>query len=169
MKNFLDDFMLDSDLAELLYKNYASELPIIDYHCHISPKDIAEDKVYENITQLWLSGDHYKWRAMRSCGISERLITGDADDYEKFEAFCSAMPSIIGNPVYVWSHLELKRYFGYEGVLSPDTCREVWEMTKAKLADMSVRKLIAMSNVKLICTTDDPCDSLEYHVKIRED
>ena len=122
MKEFMDEnFLLDSDIAQLLYHNYASQMPIIDYHCHVSPKEIAEDKRYENITQLWLYGDHYKWRAMRACGIAERLITGDASDYDKFRAYASALPNLIGNPLYHWTHLELQRYFGYDGVLSPDT------------------------------------------------
>ena len=172
MKPFMDDdFLLDSDVAKLLYHHYAAEMPIIDYHCHVSPKDIAEDRKYQNITEVWLGGDHYKWRAMRSCGIPERLITGDATDYEKFEAYASALPSLIGNPLYHWSHLELQRYFDYDGVLGPDTCEEVWNLTKEKLAsdDMSVREIIKKSNVKLLCTTDDPADSLEYHLALSQD
>ena len=171
MKEFLgDDFLLDSDLAQVLYHNYAETMPIIDYHCHVSASEILEDKHYENITELWLSGDHYKWRAMRSCGINERLITGNASDYEKFEAYCSAIPQLIGNPLYHWSHMELKKYFGYEGVISPETCREIWDLTSEKLAqsDMGVRGLIKRSNVALLCTTDDPADSLEYHIKLRD-
>ncbi len=172
MKYFMDEnFLLENDVAEVLYHNYAAEMPIIDYHCHVSPKEIAEDKKYRNITEIWLGADHYKWRAMRSCGISERLITGDASDYEKFEAFASALPSLIGNPLYHWSHLELKRYFGYDGVLSPATCEEVWNLANERLAsdDMSVRSIIKRSNVKLLCTTDDPTDSLEYHVALAQD
>lgn len=173
MNNFMDeDFLLDTDTAQMLYHTYASQLPIIDYHCHIDAGEIASDKRYENITQLWLGADHYKWRAMRSCGISERLITGSASDYDKFEAFCSAMPSLIGNPLYHWSHLELKRYFGYEGVLSPETCEEVWELTGEKLTsdpEMSARGIMKKSNVRLICTTNDPCETLENHIAIKED
>ena len=172
MKDFLDDnFLLENDVAELLYHNYAKLMPIIDYHCHIPPAEIADDKRYENITQLWLYADHYKWRAMRSCGFPERVITGNATDYEKFEAYCATVPSLIGNPLYHWSHLELKRYFGYDGVISPETCREIWDLTCAKLAepDMSARTLIKNSNVALLCTTDDPADSLEHHVRIAED
>ena len=172
MNKFMDDdFLLDSDVAQMLYHTYAANLPIIDYHCHIDAADIASDKRYKNITELWLGADHYKWRAMRSCGISERLITGDASDYDKFEAYCSAMPSLIGNPLYHWSHLELRRYFGFEGVLSPDTCEQVWNLTKGKLAepDMSARGIMKMSNVKLICTTNDPTENLESHIAIRED
>jgi glucuronate isomerase len=171
MKNFMDhDFLLDTELAQLLYHNYAAVMPIIDYHCHMSPKDIAEDKKFENITQVWLAADHYKWRAMRSCGVSERLITGDADDFAKFEAFVGCMPSLIGHPVYHWSHLELKRYFGYEGVICPENCEEIWEVTKKALeGGLSTRKIIENSNVKLLCTTDDPADSLEYHIALRDD
>ncbi len=172
MKEFLsDDFLLENDVAEVLYHNYAENMPIIDYHCHVSAAEIYEDKKYENITELWLGGDHYKWRAMRSCGLNERVITGDASDYEKFEAFCAAIPQLIGNPLYHWSHLELKRYFGYDGIISPATCKEIWDLTKEKLArpDMGARGIIERSNVALICTTDDPADSLEYHIKLRED
>lgn len=171
MKNFMDDdFLLDTDLSELLYHNYASAMPIIDYHCHMSPRDIAEDKKFENITQVWLYGDHYKWHAMRSCGISERLITGDSSDYQKFEAFVDAMPSLIGNPLYHWSHLELKRYFGYDGIICPENCEEIWNVTKEVLENgLSTRKIIEESNVKLLCTTDDPADSLEYHIALRDD
>ena len=172
MKPFMDNnFLLDSEPARILYHHYAAEMPIIDYHCHVNPKEIAENKKYKNITEIWLGADHYKWRAMRSCGLPERVITGDADDYEKFEAFATALPSLIGNPLYHWSHLELKRYFGYEGVLSPETCEEVWNLANEKLAsdDMSVREIIKKSNVKLLCTTDDPIDTLEYHKMIAED
>jgi glucuronate isomerase len=172
MKPFMDkDFLLDNDVAKMLYHHYAAEMPIIDYHCHVNPKDIAENKKYKNITEVWLGGDHYKWRAMRSCGLPERVITGDATDYEKFEAFATAMPSLIGNPLYHWSHLELKRYFGYEGILSPETCEEVWNICNEKLASdgMTVREIIKKSNVVLLCTTDDPADSLEYHIAIRDD
>ncbi len=165
------NFMLSTDTAKTLYHTYAAELPIIDYHCHVSPREIAEDKCYNNITELWLGGDHYKWRALRSCGIPEECITGSASDYEKFAAYASVMPMLIGNPLYHWSHLELKRYFGYEGVLSADTCDEVWELCNDKLQDpkMSVRSIIKNSRVEVICTTDDPCDTLEYHTKLAAD
>lgn len=170
MKKFMtEDFLLDTEIAKTLYHYYAAEMPIIDYHCHVNPKEIAEDKKYKNITEIWLGADHYKWRAMRSCGLPERVITGDASDYEKFEAFATALPSLIGNPLYHWSHLELKRYFGYDGVLSPETCEEVWNLCNEKLQDMSVRSIIKQSNVKLLCTTDDPIDSLEYHKIIKAD
>ncbi len=172
MKPFMDDdFLLDGDVAKLLYHHYAEQMPIIDYHCHVSPKEIAENRKYENITQIWLGGDHYKWRAMRCFGLPERVITGDASDYEKFAAYASVLPAMIGNPLYHWSHLELKRYFGYDGILSPDTCEEVWQLANEKLAsdDMCVREIMKSSNVKLICTTDDPADSLEYHIALTQD
>ena len=169
---FIDeDFLLDSEIAKALYHNYAEKLPIIDYHCHIEAGEIASDKRYDNITQVWLGGDHYKWRAMRSCGIPEEMITGGASDYDKFKAYCSVMPSLIGNPLYHWSHLELKRYFGFDGVLSPDTCDEVWKLSSERLAspDMSVRGIMKQSGVSLICTTNDPCETLEHHIAIKED
>lgn len=172
MKKFLgQDFLLKNGTAKLLYENYAAKLPIIDYHCHVSPKEIAEDKQYSNITELWLGGDHYKWRAIRSCGVSEKYITGDASDYEKFKAYATIMPKLIGNPLYHWSHLELSRYFGYDGVLNASTCDEVWELCNKKLAmpEMSVKNIIKASGVELLCTTDDPVDSLEYHAQIASD
>ena len=166
-----DDFLLSNDTAKVLYHNYAKDMPIIDYHCHISPQEIAEDRKFENITQVWLGGDHYKWRQMRSNGIEEKYITGDASDYEKFLAWAATLQKAIGNPLYHWSHLELKRYFGYEGTLSPATAKEVWDICNAKLAaaDFSARNLIKMSNVSILCTTDDPIDSLSWHKMIAED
>jgi len=172
MKQFLcENFLLKTETARALYHNYAEKLPIIDYHCHVNPREIAEDKKYANITEIWLGGDHYKWRAIRSAGIDEKYITGDASDYEKFRAFASIMPKLIGNPLYHWSHLELKRYFGYEGHLSLETCDEVWKLTSEKLADdsMSVKNIIKNSGVEVICTTDDPADTLEYHDQIAAD
>lgn len=172
MKTFMGkNFLLKTDTAKQLYHEIAEKLPIIDYHCHVSPREIAENKQYRNITELWLGGDHYKWRAMRSCGIPEKYITGDASDYEKFRSFACAMPRLIGNPMYHWSHLELKRYFGYDGILNADTCDEVWELCNEILQspDMSVRRIIEKSGVEVICTTDDPCDTLEWHEMIAED
>ena len=172
MKRFMDeDFLLSGETAKILYNNFAKDLPIIDYHCHVSPKEIAENKRYANITELWLGGDHYKWRAIRSFGVDEKYITGDASDYEKFRAYATVMPKLIGNPLYHWSHLELKRYFGYEGALSINTCDEVWELCNEILAkpEMSVRGIIEKSGVESLCTTDDPADSLEWHKKIAED
>ncbi|MBQ4042832.1 MAG: glucuronate isomerase, partial [Clostridia bacterium] len=172
MKKFLDsNFLLKTEVARELFHTYAEKLPIIDYHCHINPKDIAEDKQYANITELWLGGDHYKWRAIRSAGVPEKYITGDASDYEKFKAYASVMPSLIGNPLYHWTHLELQRYFGCDLILSEKTCDEIWALTSEMLSrpEMSVRNLIRRSNVDLLCTTDDPADSLEWHKKLAED
>jgi len=170
-KFLTDDFLLSTPAAKMLYKDYASNMPIIDYHCHVSPKEIYEDKHFENITELWLSGDHYKWRLMRSNGVDERYITGDASDYEKFCKFAQVLPKAIGNPMYHWCHLELKNYFGYDGVLCPETADEVWEHCKNKLlgGNMSVRSIIKKSNVVFVGTTDDPIDSLEYHRLIADD
>ena len=172
MKKFMDkDFLLTSDVAKKLYHEYAAVMPIIDYHCHINPQEIWEDRKFENITQVWLGGDHYKWRQMRSNGVDERFITGDATDREKFQKWAETLERLIGNPLYHWSHLELKTYFGYEGYLNGETAEEVWNLCNEKLAqdDMTVRNIIRRSNVKLICTTDDPIDTLEYHKKIAAD
>ena len=170
MKRFMDrNFLLENETSKKLYHNYAEAMPIIDYHCHINPEEIAADKRFENITQVWLYGDHYKWRAMRSCGVPERYITGDSSDYEKFEKWAETMPRLIGNPLYHWTHLELKRYFGYDGILNKETAKQVWSLCNKKLAHMSVRDIINRSNVRIICTTDDPADSLVYHKQIAED
>ena len=146
-------------------------MPILDYHCHILPQEIAEDRQFENITQVWLGGDHYKWRFMRSCGVDEYYITGGASDKEKFDKWAECLGKAIGNPLYHWSHLELQRYFDYYGTLSAKTADEVWEICNKKLRDpsMTVRNIIRKSNVTLICTTDDPIDSLEWHEKIKAD
>ena len=172
MKKFMDeDFLLTTETAKNLYHNYAEKLPIIDYHCHLSPQEIYEDVRYENITQVWLGADHYKWRQMRSNGVEEKYITGDASDREKFQKWAETLEKAIGNPLYHWSHLELKKYFGYEGHLCGDTAQEVWDLTSEKLKqeNMSARGLILQLNVDTICTTDDPIDSLEWHRKIKED
>lgn len=170
MKTFLDqDFLLNSQTAIYLYHNYASKLPVIDYHCHINPKDIALDSKFENITKVWLGGDHYKWRLMRSCGVEEYFITGEAPDKDKFFKWAETLSKAIGNPLYHWSHLELQRYFDYRGVLNKNTAEEVWNLCNQKLASMSVRNIIKKSNVTHICTTDDPVDSLEWHKQIAED
>ena len=172
MKAFMDkDFLLETETAKKLFHDYAEKTPVLDYHCHINPREIAEDRRFENITQVWLGGDHYKWRFMRSCGVDEKYITGDASDYEKFCKWAECLGKAIGNPLFHWSHLELQRYFGYTGVLSSKTADEVWKLCNEKLAQpsMSVRNLIKQSNVTLICTTDDPVDSLEWHKKLAED
>ena len=165
------DFLLNTKTAKKLYFEAAADMPIIDYHCHVSPKEIYEDKRFKNITEVWLGGDHYKWRIMRSNGVDERYITGDASDYEKFLKFAEALPKAIGNPMYHWCHLELKNYFGFNGILNPQTADEVWALAEKKLAEenMSARGIIEKSNVAFIGTTDDPIDSLEYHKLIAED
>jgi glucuronate isomerase len=171
MKQFLDrDFLLSTDTAKKLFHEYADQLPIIDYHCHINPQEIAQDRRFDNITQVWLGGDHYKWRLMRTCGIDEYYITGNAPDREKFEKWAETLSKAIGNPLYHWSHLELQRYFGYYGALSPKTSEEVWKLCNEKLADpsMSARNIIKMSKVTHICTTDDPIDTLEWHKQIAD-
>lgn len=172
MEQFMGkNFMLTNETARKLYFSYAADTPVLDYHCHINPQEIYEDRRFENITQVWLGGDHYKWRFMRSCGVNERYITGDASDEEKFCKWAECLGRAIGNPLFHWSHLELQKYFGYHGVLNKNTAKEVWELCNQKLADpsLSVRSLIRQSHVTLICTTDDPVDSLEWHKKLAED
>lgn len=172
MKKFMGkNFLLSTPTAKELFHDYAEQMPIIDYHCHINPREIAEDRKFDNITQVWLGGDHYKWRQMRSNGIDEKYITGDATDREKFQKWAETLEKAIGNPLYHWSHLELQRYFGYTGVLNGETAEEVWNLCNAKLAEdsMSVRNIIRQSNVKVICTTDDPIDDLVWHKKIAAD
>lgn len=172
MKPFLDkDFLLSTPTANKLYHDYAETMPILDYHCHINPQEIAENKKFNNITEVWLGGDHYKWRQMRSNGVDEKYITGDADPREKFQKWAETLEKAIGNPLYHWSHLELRRFFGYEGVLNGDTAEEVWNLCNEKLQtpEMSVRGLIKMSNVTLLCTTDDPVDDLHWHQVIKAD
>lgn len=171
MNKFMDEnFLLNSELAAELYHKYAKQQPIFDYHCHLSPQEIAEDKKYENITQLWLGGDHYKWRLMRQNGIDESYITGDACDHDKFIAWAKALENAVANPLYHWSHLELKRYFGYDVELNSKTADEVWKLCNEKLqsSDFSARKLISKSNVYCIGTTDDPSNSLIWHESIRK-
>ena len=166
-----DDFILTNETAKRLYHDYAEKMPIIDYHCHINPKEIYENKKFKNITEIWLGGDHYKWRLIRSNGTPENEITGDADDYTKFLRFAEMLPRAIGNPMYHWNHLELKRYFDYDGILSAKTAEEVWNLCNEKLQsdDMSACSIIKKSNVKMIGTTDDPIDTLEWHKKIKEE
>ncbi len=173
MKQFMDqDFLLSNDTAKVLYHDYASKMPILDYHCHINPQEIYEDRKFDNITQVWLGGDHYKWRVMRSNGVEEFYITGGASDREKFQKFAEALPKCIGNPMYHWCHLELQRYFGYHGILNGETAEEVWNLCNDKLQNdpnMTARGLIRQSNVYMVGTTDDPVDSLEWHAKIAAD
>ncbi|MCA5004013.1 glucuronate isomerase [Sphingobacterium bovistauri] len=168
MKNFLDEnFLLQSKSAQELYHNYSKSMPIIDYHNHLIPEQIANNTQFENITQVWLNGDHYKWRAMRAHGVNEKYITGDATDKEKFLKWAETVPYTMRNPLYHWTHLELQRYFGIHDLLSPETAEAIWEKTMEKLqsSDYSVRGLLKMMNVQVVCTTDDPVDSLEYHQK----
>lgn len=172
MKAFMDkDFLLSNPTAVKLYHDFAANTPVLDYHCHINPKEIAEDRKFDNITQVWLGGDHYKWRYMRSSGIDEKYITGDASDKEKFLKWAEVLGKAIGNPLYHWSHLELQRYFNFYKPLNKNTAEEAWEVCNAALAqdDMSVRNIIRRSNVTLLCTTDDPIDDLRYHKEIAED
>jgi len=169
MKPFMDEnFLLTNKTAETLYHDYAKSMPIFDYHCHLSPQEIADNKQYSNITEVWLGGDHYKWRALRSNGVDERYITGDAPDKEKFMKWAETMPQCLGNPLFHWTHLELKAYFGIDQVLSPTTAEEIWEKCNTLLAkdEFRARGLIERSNVKVICTTDDPADSLEHHIAL---
>ena len=171
MKQFMDrDFLLTNDAAKHLYHELAASLPIIDYHCHLDPREIYEDRHFDNVTQLWLGGDHYKWRLMRSFGVDERSITGEATDREKFQAWAEALSLAAGNPLYHWSHLELKNYFGFDGHLTPENAEQVWQLCNKKLSqpDFSARNLILRSKVEAICTTDDPADSLEWHQKLRQ-
>lgn len=172
-KKFIhEDFLLETRRARQLYHEHAAGMPIIDYHCHLSPQDIAEDRRWENIARVWLAGDHYKWRAMRSNGIEERFCTGDAPDREKFDAFAATMPYLLRNPMFDWSHLELARYFGIDDLLlGPGTAEEIWTRTAQRLSDpdFSARGLMRSSGVRLVCTTDDPCDSLEYHLALAGD
>ncbi len=172
MKSFLDkDFLLQTDTAKQLYHQFAKEMPIIDYHNHLLPEQIANDVNFENLTQIWLYGDHYKWRAMRSNGVNEKYCTGDATDYEKFEQWAATVPYTLRNPLYHWTHLELQRYFDVDKILSPDTAKEIYDHCSAKLKTpaYSVRNLLRKMNVKVLCTTDDPIDSLEHHKKIKVD
>lgn len=172
MKAFLDEqFLLNSPTAEKLYHEFAKDLPIIDYHCHLSPKDIYENKTFRNITEAWLYGDHYKWRAMRANGIPETHVTGDASDYDKFLAWAKTVPMTIGNPLYHWTHLELRRYFEVEDLLNEKNANIIWQKVNEKLQGegFGARDFIMKSNVETVVTTDDPIDSLQYHQKLREE
>ncbi len=172
MKKFLDEnFLLQTKTAQTLYHEHAAGMPIIDYHCHLNPRDIADDRQFENLTQIWLYGDHYKWRAMRTNGIREKEITGDVPDYKKFERWAETVPFTLRNPLYHWTHLELKTAFGIKKILGPETAKEIYDEASKKLRtkQYSVRNIMRKYNVKLVCTTDDPVDTLEYHKKIKKD
>jgi len=171
MKPFLDeDFLLQTKTARTLYHEFAKDMPIIDYHNHLPPDQILSDKVFKNITEIWLYGDHYKWRAMRTNGINEKYCTGDASDYEKFEKWAETVPYTMRNPLYHWTHLELQRYFDIKETLSPATAKKLYDISSEKInsPEFSVRNLLNKMNVKVVCTTDDPLDSLEYHQQLRE-
>ena len=172
MKDFMDvDFLLKTKTARELYQDFAMNAAIVDYHCHIDPQEIAENLQYENLAQMWLKGDHYKWRLMRANGVDEYYITGDASDEEKFRKYAESLANSPGNPLYHWSHMELSRYFDYHGVLNGRTAQEVWEHCNALIREqkLDARSIIAASNVELICTTDDPADDLQYHEMMARD
>jgi len=167
-----EDFLLQTKTAKILYHEHAKDIPIYDYHCHLPADLIAADHRFDNITQAWLYGDHYKWRAMRANGIAEKYITGNANDYEKFEKWAETVPYCFGNPLYHWTHLELKRYFGItDKLLNPSTAKQIYTSASKMLRtpEFSIRNLLRKMNVKLICTTEDPLDTLEHHKKIRAD
>ena len=165
-----DDFMLRTETAKKLYNDYAKDMPIIDYHCHLVPQMIAENKNFKNAYELFLGGDHYKWRQIRTNGVPEELITGEGDDYDKFMEFAKTMPYLIGNPLYHWTHLELKRFFGIDEILSEKTCKMIWDKVNECLQkdEFKPQSLIKNSNVKVVCTTDDPKDTLEYHKQLKD-
>ena len=172
MKPFLDEnFLLSNKTAQYLYHEYAKKMPIIDYHCHLPQQQIAEDKNFDNLTQIWLYGDHYKWRAMRTNGVNEKYITGTATDFEKFKQWSATVPYTLRNPLYHWTHLELQRYFDVHELLNADTAKKIYDECSEKLKspEYSVKNLLRKMNVKTVCTTDDPVDSLEFHKQLAED
>ena len=170
MREFMGkDFLLSNETAKHLYHDYAAKMPIIDYHCHISQKEIYEDRQFNTITEVWLGGDHYKWRQMRANGIDEKYITGDASDLEKFKAWAKTLSHLIGNPLYHWSHLELQRYFNIYEPLTEDNAEDIFNRCNEVLKTLKVRKILEDSKVNIVCTTDDPCDDLHYHQLIKED
>src|SRR3954462_8998552 len=172
MKNFLDEnFLLNTKAAQQLYHDYAREMPIIDYHCHLPPQQIAADHQFNNLTQVWLYGDHYKWRAMRSNGVDESYCTGDKPDFEKFEKWAQTAPYTLRNPLYHWTHLELQRYFGVNEVLNGESAKRIYDECSAQLQtqEYSVKNLLRKMNVKLVCTTDDPADDLQFHIQLAKE
>lgn len=171
MKTFItDDFLFSNTHSSKLYHEYASSSPIIDFHCHLPAKEIAENRQFDNLTQIWLHGDHYKWRALRMLGVNERCITGDATDYEKYKAWAKSVPYTVRNPLYHWTHLELLRYFGVDDLLTEESADSIWEHCNSllKTKPYGVRGLLKKMKVKVVCTTDDPADSLHYHDQIRK-
>ncbi|MDE7306506.1 MAG: glucuronate isomerase [Clostridia bacterium] len=175
MKPFMDkDFLLDTETAKKLYHEHAENMPVIDYHCHLQPREIYEDKKFRNLAEVWLGagdryGDHYKWRALRARGYEEDSISGPDDDYKKYLQFVESMPYFVGNPLYHWSHLEMRRYFGIEDVINPANAQKIWEKANKVLETLTAREMMYKFNVKTVCTTDDPVDSLEWHKKMNED
>ncbi|MFI5357189.1 MAG: glucuronate isomerase [Opitutales bacterium] len=161
-----DDFLLQTPAARDLYRGFAQDEPIFDYHCHLSPKAVADNHAFADLAEIWLGGDHYKWRVMRANGVPERLCTGDASPREKFDAWCATVPHTLGNPLYHWSHLELKRYFGIEETINPQTADRIWRQANEKLAGLRVHDILAANRVAAVCTTDDPADSLADHARI---
>ena len=171
MNSFLnEDFLLQTEFAKTLYHQYAKSLPVIDYHCHLSPEDIATNRQFQNISSIWLAGDHYKWRAMRTLGVNEKYITGNGSDEEKFDQWAYTVPYTMRNPLYHWTHLELKRYFGIEKLVSPDSAKEIYKTSSELLQtpDYATRSLLKKMKVEVVCTTDDPADTLAHHQAIRK-
>ncbi len=172
MKSFMDEnFLLQSKAAEELYHGYAKDMPIIDYHCHLPPEEVGNDRQFENLTKIWLDGDHYKWRAMRAAGVDEKYCTGNASDYEKFEKWAQTVPQTLRNPLYHWTHMELRRPFGINKLLNPGSAKDIYEEATAKLntPEFSARNIMRKMKVELVCTTDDPIDNLKHHIKARKD
>lgn len=175
MEKFMDkDFLLTTETAKKLYHEHAEKMPIIDYHCHLQPKEIYEDKKFRNLTEAWLGagdryGDHYKWRSLRARGYEEDSISGPDDDYKKYYQFVESMPYFVGNPLYHWSHLEMQRYFGINDIINAKNAKKIWDEANAKLETLTAREMMYKFNVKTVCTTDDPVDSLEWHKKMMED
>ncbi|RYZ29748.1 MAG: glucuronate isomerase, partial [Sphingobacteriales bacterium] len=172
MKKFLDEnFLLDNPTAVRLYHDFAKEMPIIDYHCHLSPEQIANDHQFQNITQAWLYGDHYKWRAMRTNGIDESYVTGSKDDFAKFEQWAATVPYTLRNPLYHWTHLELQRYFGIHEILDAKSAKSIYDKASEQISkpEYSVRGLLKKMNVKVVCTTDDPLDDLHFHQAFKKE
>ena len=175
MKEFMDkDFLLDTEVAKKLYHDHAEKMPIIDYHCHLQPKEIMENKKFRNLAEAWLgpgdrTGDHYKWRSLRARGYEEESISGPEDDYKKYYQFAESMPYFVGNPLYHWSHLEMRRYFDIYDIINKDNAKKIWDEANKKLETLTTREMMYKMNVEAVCTTDDPIDSLEYHIAMRND
>ena len=175
MKEFMDrDFLLDTETAKKLYHEHAEKMPIIDYHCHLQPKEIMENKKFRNLAEAWLgpgdrTGDHYKWRSLRARGYEEESISGPEDDYKKYYQFAESMPYFVGNPLYHWSHLEMRRYFDIYDIINKDNAKKIWDEANKKLETLTTREMMYKMNVEAVCTTDDPIDSLEYHIAMRND